>query len=105
MEIEFKSNDISRKKIILDETLETRINETVKNIIFRIRNISFETTGRKLIFDDVEKITEVLMGDMLYSNLEYISSETYFHNIKAEGTETIKMVEDFVITFLKREVI
>ena len=99
MNLQLKKGLEIRNNILIDESLEVRISENKKEIVLKLRNNKFDTAGRKLIFENIQDINEVIFGEVKYSNLSYISSETYIHNVNLDSNYV--MVEDFTITFSK----
>ena len=102
MNIEFIDKVKNKQVFTVDENLEVRIKETRETIIFKLRNNAYSTAGRKLLFENIESISEVIFDKNTYSNLHYNSHEVYIHNISQNSLDK-NMVEDISITFEKRE--
>lgn len=91
------------KEFIIDQSLNLRMNEENGKLIIKLRNSDYETQGRKLKIDGLEKINQLVIEEETYSNLKYLSHELYIHMPKGELKEGV-LCEDVTVTFEKEVV-
>lgn len=87
-------------EFIIDSNLYFRFLQENNKFKIKFRNLDYHNSGPKLNIKNIQEINQLVIGENIYDNLKYLSSEIYVHAPQdfEEESEVNILVEDLNIT-------